>query len=127
MATIKTSTPALPDYITYRFANRLVYVRPAQTYEKEFVELADILGNAYHSTPLPQQLCGGIIDILVSPDPNSPPTYLAVPTDMMKEEIDILQKSRSASASPPPPRRSSPASRSTKSAKRSWLPRIGTT
>ncbi|KAJ7755594.1 hypothetical protein B0H14DRAFT_3512341 [Mycena olivaceomarginata] len=33
MATIKTTTPALPDYITYRFANRLVYVRPAQTYE----------------------------------------------------------------------------------------------
>ncbi|KAF7315213.1 XPG-I-2 domain-containing protein [Mycena indigotica] len=67
-----------------------------------------------------RQLCGGIIDILVSPDPNSPPTYLSVPADMEKEEEDILRQSRSTS--PPPPRRSSPGN---KGAKRSWLPRIG--
>ncbi|KAJ7891507.1 hypothetical protein B0H13DRAFT_1887137 [Mycena leptocephala] len=108
MATIKTTTPALPDYITYRFANRLVYVRPAQTYEialdiaqKEFVELANIsrdrisfntvatlnrqeprvvrISESAWFVAVARQLCGGVIDILVTLDPNSPPTYLAVP------------------------------------------------
>ncbi|KAJ7810930.1 hypothetical protein B0H13DRAFT_2384307 [Mycena leptocephala] len=125
MATIKTSTPALPDYITYRFANRLKkFVRPAQTYEialdiaqKEFVELANVsrdrisfntvatlnrqelrvvrISESAWFPAVARQLCGGVIDILVSPDPNSPPTYLAVPTEMMKEEINILRKARS--------------------------------
>ncbi|KAJ7209699.1 hypothetical protein GGX14DRAFT_631590 [Mycena pura] len=154
MATIKTTTPSLPDYITYRFINRMVYVRPAQTHElaldiaqKEFVELADVprdrisfntVATRNHQEPrvvrisesawpaaVARQLCGGVIDILVSPDPNSPPTYLAVPTDMIKEEIEILRKTRSAASSPPPSRHPSPSGRSTKSAKRSWLPRLG--
>ncbi|KAJ6495705.1 hypothetical protein C8R47DRAFT_1318501 [Mycena vitilis] len=153
MATIKTTTPALPDYITYRYANRLVYVRPAQTYEsaldiaqKEFVELVDVprerisfntvatlnrqeprvvrISDSAWFAAVARQLCGGVIDILVTPDPNSPPTYLAVPTDMMKEEMDILRKTRSTPASPVRSRQSSPSARSTKSAKRSWLPRI---
>nr|GAT57801.1 predicted protein [Mycena chlorophos] len=157
MATIKTTTPALPDYITYRYANRLVYVEPAKTYEaaitiakKEFSELADIpsehisfntvatvnrnearvvrISESAWLAAVARQLCGGIIDILVT-DPGAPREYLTVPTDVMsKEEIDILRVSRSSKPTPPPVRRtsSSPASRSNKSSKRaSWLPRIG--
>ncbi|KAJ7874841.1 hypothetical protein B0H14DRAFT_3437625 [Mycena olivaceomarginata] len=145
MATIKTTTPALPDYITYRYANRLVYVRPATTYEialdiaqKEFVELTDIprdphleprvvrISESAWFAAVARQLCGGVIDIIVVPDPNSPPTYLAVPADMMKEEIDILRKTRaSAPSTPARSRQSSPSANSTKSVKRSWLPRLG--
>ncbi|KAJ7039095.1 hypothetical protein C8F04DRAFT_1255257 [Mycena alexandri] len=155
MATIKTTTPALPDYITYRFANRLVYVRPAQTYEtaldiaqKEFIELAAIprerisfntvatlnrqeprvvrISESAWVAAVARQLCGGVIDILVSPDHNAPPTYLAVPGpgEMMKDEVDILRKTRSSPPSPVHSRQSSPSGRSTKSAKRSWLPRL---
>ncbi|KAJ7852466.1 hypothetical protein B0H14DRAFT_2354772, partial [Mycena olivaceomarginata] len=138
--------PALPDYITYRFANRLVYVQPAQTYEialhiaqKEFVELADIsrdrisfntvatlnrqeprvvrISESAWFVAVARQLCGGVIDILVTLDPNSPPTYLAVPADMMKGEIDILGKSRSTPSTGP----AQPLARSAKNAKRSWL------
>ncbi|KAJ7449350.1 hypothetical protein B0H11DRAFT_1877785 [Mycena galericulata] len=148
MATIKITTPALPDYITYRFANRLVYVRPAPSYEialdiaqKEFMELADVprdrisfntvatlnreeprvvrISDSAWFAAVARQLCGGVIDILVSSDPNSPPTYLAVPANMTKDEIDILRKSRSAPSKPTPP-----SGRSTKMAKRSWLPRL---
>ncbi|KAJ7690730.1 hypothetical protein B0H17DRAFT_1064659 [Mycena rosella] len=157
MATIKTTTPALPDYITYRFANRLVYVRPAQTYEialdiaqKEFVELAAVardrisfntvatinrqeprvvrISESAWFAAVARQLCGGVIDILLTPDPHAPPTYLAVPAEMMKEEIDILRRSRSTPPSPAHSRQTSPSGRSTKSAKsvkRSWLPRLG--
>ncbi|KAJ7496978.1 hypothetical protein FB451DRAFT_1075245 [Mycena latifolia] len=153
MATIKTTTPALPDYITYRFANRLVYVQPAPTYEialdiaqKEFVELAAVprdrisfntvatlnrekprvvrISESAWFAAVARQLCGGVIDIIVLSDPNSPPTYLAVPTDMMKEEIDILRRSRSTPPSPAHSRQASPSARSTKSVKRSWLPRL---
>ncbi|KAJ7729498.1 hypothetical protein DFH07DRAFT_849945 [Mycena maculata] len=153
MATIKTTTPALPDYITYRFANRLVYVRPASSYEialdiaqKEFIELADVprdrisfntvatlnrqeprvvrISESAWFAAVARQLCGGVIDILVTPDPNSPPTYLAVPADMMKEEIDILRKSRSTPSTPTQSRHPSPSGRSTKSSKRTWLPRL---
>ncbi|KAF7375868.1 hypothetical protein MSAN_00001200 [Mycena sanguinolenta] len=156
MATIKTSTPALPDYITYRYANRLVYVRPAATYEialdmaqKEFAELADVprerisfntvatlnrqeprvvrISESAWLAAVARQLCGGVVDIIVLADPNSPPTYLAAPTDMTQEEIDILRKTRSTST-PPTPARSrqpSPSARSNKSAKRSWLARLG--
>ncbi|KAJ7129026.1 hypothetical protein C8R43DRAFT_1026947 [Mycena crocata] len=154
MATIKTTTPALPDYITYRFENRLVYVRPAQTYEialdiaqKEFSALSDVprerisfntvatlnrqeprvvrISESAWFAAVARQLCGGVIDILVTSDPNLPPTYLAIPpVDMMKEELDILRKSRSAQSSPAPSRQPSPSARSTKSAKRSWLPRL---
>ncbi|KAJ6597422.1 hypothetical protein B0H10DRAFT_2232052 [Mycena sp. CBHHK59/15] len=145
--------PALPDYITYRYANKLVYVRPAQNYEtaldiaqKEFVELSEVprerisfntiatlnrqeprvvrISESAWFAAVARQLCGGVIDILVSPDPNSPPTYLAVPAEMMKEEIDILSKARSTPSSRPPPRQPSPSGRSTKSAKCSWLPRL---
>ncbi|KAJ7076856.1 hypothetical protein B0H15DRAFT_790174 [Mycena belliarum] len=153
MATIKTTTPALPDYITYRFANRLVYVKPAETYEmaldiaqKEFVELTDVprdrislntVATLNRETPrvvrisesawfpaVARQLCGGVIDIIVLSDPNSPPTYLAVPTDMVKEEIEILRKTRSTPASPAHSRQPSPSARSNKSAKRLWLPGV---
>ncbi|KAJ7287266.1 hypothetical protein C8J57DRAFT_1283362 [Mycena rebaudengoi] len=153
MATIKSTTPALPDYITYRFANRLVYVRPSPNYEtaldiaqKEFVELTDVprerisfntvatlnrqeprvvrISESAWFAAVARQLCGGVIDILVSPDPASPPTYLAVPTEMMKEEIDILRaRARSMPPSPAPPR-PQPTARRSKSAKRSWLPRL---
>ncbi|KAJ7937800.1 hypothetical protein B0H13DRAFT_1524752, partial [Mycena leptocephala] len=124
---------------------RLVYVRPATTYEtalviaqKEFVELADVpwdrisfntvvtlnrqeprvvrISESVWFAAVARQLCGGVIDILVSPDPNSPPTYLAVPTDMMKEEIDILRKTRSMPSTSAHSRRSCPSGRSTKSA-----------
>ncbi|KAJ7782760.1 hypothetical protein B0H16DRAFT_1297330 [Mycena metata] len=175
MATIKTTTPALPDYITYRFANRLVYVRPAHTYEvrvhsftaneiyrprliirrpaldiaqKEFIELATIprerisfntvaslnrqeprvvrISESAWFAAVARQLCGGVIDILVSPDPSAPPTYLAVPSpgEMTKDEVEILRKTRSTPSSPTHSRQSSPSGRSTKSAKRSWLPRL---
>ncbi|KAJ7647626.1 hypothetical protein FB45DRAFT_782479 [Roridomyces roridus] len=157
MATIKTTTPTLPDYITYRYANRLVYVQPASTYEtaldiaqKEFVELADVprdrisfntvatlnrqeprvvrISESAWFAAVARQLCGGVIDIIVCPDPGCPPMYLAVPPDMgmVKEEIDILRKTRAASA-PPTPSRSrqpSPSGRSTSSAKRSWYQRL---
>ncbi|KAJ7255584.1 hypothetical protein C8J57DRAFT_1517877 [Mycena rebaudengoi] len=152
MATIKSTTPALPDYITYRFANRLVYVRPSPNYEtaldiaqKEFVELADVprerisfnsvatlnrqeprvvrISESAWFAAVARQLCGGVIDILVSPDPASPPTYLAVPAEMMKEEIDILRRARSTPPSPAPPR-PQPTARTSKSAKCSWLPRL---
>ncbi|KAK7057510.1 hypothetical protein R3P38DRAFT_2841374 [Favolaschia claudopus] len=157
MATIKTSTPALPDYITYRYLNRLVYVRPAITYEvpstaldiaqKEFIELADIprdrisfntvatinrheprvvrISESAWFAAVARQLCGGVIDIIVTPDANSPPTYLAIPTDMTKEEVDILRKTRSSPSPPTRSRQSSPSGRSTKAAKKSWLPRMG--
>ncbi|KAJ6620866.1 hypothetical protein B0H10DRAFT_2019802 [Mycena sp. CBHHK59/15] len=142
MATIKTTTPALPDYITYRYANKLVYVRPAQNYEvssevpRERISFNTIatlnrqeprvvrISESAWFAAVARQLCGGVIDILVSPDPNSPPTYLAVPAEMMKEEIDILSKARSTPSSRPPPRQPSPSGRSTKSAKCSWLPRL---
>ncbi|KAJ7188629.1 hypothetical protein C8R46DRAFT_1341334 [Mycena filopes] len=155
MATIKTTTPALPDYITYRFANRLVYVRPAQTYEtaldiaqKEFLELAKIprerisfntvatlnrqeprvvrISESAWVAAVARQLCGGVIDILVAPDPNSPPTYLAVPAGdvMQQDEMEILRKTRSTPSSPAHSRQSSPSGRSAKSPKRSWLPRL---
>ncbi|KAJ7714939.1 hypothetical protein B0H14DRAFT_3522858 [Mycena olivaceomarginata] len=137
MATIKTTTPALPDYITYRYANRLVYVRPATTYEialdiaqKEFVELTDIprdrisfntvatlnrqeprvvrISESAWFAAVARQLCGGVIDIIVVPDPNSPPNTRA-----------------SAPSTPARSRQSSPSANSTKSVKRSWLPRLG--
>ncbi|KAJ7244191.1 hypothetical protein B0H12DRAFT_1129825 [Mycena haematopus] len=154
MATIKTTTPALPDYITYRYANRLVYVRPAATYDialdmaqKEFMELADVprerisfntvatlnrqeprvvrISESAWFAAVARQLCGGVVDIIVLADPNSPPTYLAAPTDMTKEEIDILRSTRSTPSTPARSRQSSPSARSTKSVKRSWLPRLG--
>ncbi|KAJ6581803.1 hypothetical protein B0H19DRAFT_882847, partial [Mycena capillaripes] len=105
-----TTTPsALPEYITYRYANQLVYVRPAQDYEtaldmaqKEFVELSNVprdrikfntvarlnrqepcivrISESAWFAAVTRQLCGGVIDIFVSPDPNSPPTYSAAPT-----------------------------------------------
>ncbi|KAJ6497747.1 hypothetical protein C8R45DRAFT_984097 [Mycena sanguinolenta] len=155
MATIKTSTPALPDYITYRYANRLVYVRPATTYEialdmaqKEFAELADVprerisfntiatlnrqgprvvrISESAWFAAVARQLCGGVVDIIVLADPNCPPTYLAAPADMTQEEIDILRKTRSTPPTPARSRQPSPSARSNKSAKRSsWLPRLG--
>jgi hypothetical protein len=116
--------------------------------QKEFVELTDIprdrisfntvatlnrqeprvvrISESAWFAAVARQLCGGVIDIIVVPDPNSPPTYLAVPADMMKEEIDILRKTRaSAPSTPARSRQSSPSANSTKSVKRSWLPRLG--
>ncbi|KAJ7862160.1 hypothetical protein B0H14DRAFT_2740953 [Mycena olivaceomarginata] len=121
MATIQTTTPSLPNYITYRFANRLVYVRPGQTHEivldiaqKEFIELTGISREPNFVQTLARgwsrwarQLCGGVIDIIVTLDPNSPPIYVAVPGDMMKKDSDRVQPS--------------PSQRSTQSSKRSWL------
>ncbi|KAJ7847930.1 hypothetical protein B0H14DRAFT_2768771 [Mycena olivaceomarginata] len=113
MATIQTTTPALPDYITYRFANRLVYVRPGQTHEialdiaqKEFIELTGIsrdpnfqrvvrISESAWLVAVARQLCGGVIDIIVTPDPNSPPMYVAVPADMLKMDSDRVQPSPS--------------------------------
>ncbi|KAJ7874017.1 hypothetical protein B0H14DRAFT_2718728 [Mycena olivaceomarginata] len=136
MATIQTTTPSLPDYITYRFANRLVYVRPGQTHgivldiaQKEFIELTGIsrdrisfntvatlnrqeqrvvrISESAWLVAVARQLCGGVIDIIVTLDPNSPPIYVAVPGDMMKKDSDRVQPS--------------PSQRSTRSSKRSWL------
>ncbi|KAJ7916815.1 hypothetical protein B0H13DRAFT_1997141 [Mycena leptocephala] len=118
MATIKTTTPALPDYITYRFANRWCTSTALDIAQKEFIELADVprerisFNTSAWFAAVARQLCGGVIDILVSPDPNSP------------DEIDILRKTRSTPATPVQSRQSSPSGRSTKSAKRSWLPRL---
>ncbi|KAJ7894564.1 hypothetical protein B0H13DRAFT_1524114, partial [Mycena leptocephala] len=98
------TTPAFPEYITYRYANRLVYVGPARTYEaaldiaqKEFAELANVprdrisfnivatIKKESHFVRISQtawlalvmrQQSGGVIDIFVLPDPSLPPTYL---------------------------------------------------
>ncbi|KAJ7153754.1 hypothetical protein C8R46DRAFT_912308 [Mycena filopes] len=149
MATIKTAMPALPDYITYRLANRLVYVRPAQTYQTaldiaqdEFAELAKIprerisfntvatlsrqgarvvrISESAWVMVAARQLCGGVIDILISPDLSSPPTYLAGPAgNAMQQEERESARSRSSSAHS---QQLTPSGRVAKRAKRSWLP-----
>ncbi|KAJ7247013.1 hypothetical protein C8J57DRAFT_1674501 [Mycena rebaudengoi] len=146
MATIKSTTPALPDY-DYEIALDIA--------QNEFVELADVprkrisfntvaglngqercvvrISESAWFAAVERQLCGGVIDILVSPDPALLPTYLAVPAEMMKEEIDILRRARSKPPSPEPPRstppslappRLQPTARRSKSVKRSWLSRL---
>ncbi|KAJ7610142.1 hypothetical protein FB45DRAFT_844720 [Roridomyces roridus] len=164
MATIRRTTPTFPDYITYRFANRLVYVCPASTYEtaldlaqKEFTELATVqrdrisfntvatvnrldarvvrISESAWLVAMARQLCGGVIDIFVAPDPSmamvEPPTYL-VAAGGEKEEVhvDFLKNSTPTttptkyehSALTPTERRTSPMQCS--KSRSWWLPRL---
>ncbi|KAJ7635274.1 hypothetical protein FB45DRAFT_911153, partial [Roridomyces roridus] len=103
MTTLTPST--LPEYITYRFRNRLVYVRPASTYEtaldlaqKEFTELSTVprenislntaatvnkqdppvvvrISESAWGATMARQQSGGVIDIGVSESDLLPPTY----------------------------------------------------
>jgi len=148
MATYRSAPTVPADIITYRFGDKLVYVRPADNYEqaldfaqKEFSdELSQVSRDRISFTivatmngerravrisesawvaAVARLLRGEVIDIQVRPQPQS-----ADSKDLPPQYLEVPQLSRMSYSTPPSrngSRSSSPSSRSDRGSSRSWF------